>query len=123
MKFQSDRPIFQQIVDHVEEQVLRGELEAAARVPAVRDYALDLEVNPNTVVRSFLELEQGGVIFKRRGIGYFVSDDAKKRILARRKRDFLDRELPEVVRRMRLMGIGVDAVVALFKTQDSSESL
>lgn len=114
MRFRSDRPIFQQIIEQIEARIVQGDLAADARVPAVREVALELEVNPNTVVRSFLELEQSGVIFKRRGLGYFVSADAKDQILDRQRKDFLEQELPEVVRKMRLLGLGPDVLQRLF---------
>ena len=121
MRFRSDSPIFQQIVEHLEEQVIRGELLAEERVPAVRDFALEVEVNPNTVMRSFLELEEAGVFFKKRGLGYFLSPDAKEKILRRRKKHFLDRELPEVVRTMHLLGVGIEVVMSLFQEQVTAQ--
>ena len=120
MRFRNDKPIFQQIVENLEEQVLRGELAPDERIPAVRDYAMTIEVNPNTVVRSFLELEEAGVIFKKRGLGYFLSADAKKLILARRKKDFVQNVMPEFVRNMKLLGIGLEQLTDYFsKTTDT----
>lgn len=110
MQFRSDKPIFQQICESVEEQVIQGALKPEERVPAVREYAVALEVNPNTVVRSFLELEQAGVIFKKRGLGYFVSPDARGRILHRRREAFLKKDLPDFVHSMILLGISPEEI-------------
>jgi GntR family transcriptional regulator len=121
MRFRSDKPIFQQIIDQIEDQVLQGELLAEERVPAVRDYALTVEVNPNTVVRSFLELEQSGIIFKKRGLGYFVSGDAQQKILKRRRSEFLKHELPELIKKMHLLGIEFRHVQELYESTHSKD--
>lgn len=114
MRFRPDKPIFQQIAENIEDQVLRGELQPEERIPAVRDLAIAIEVNPNTVVRSFLDLEQSGVIFKKRGLGYFLSSDAREKILARRKKDFLQHALPEFVRTMRLLGVSLEQLTSYY---------
>lgn len=110
MQFGRERPIFLQIASHMEERVLSGELPPEERVPAVRDVAVALEVNPNTVVRAFSALEQAGVIFKKRGLGYFVAPDARARIIEARRAAFVARDLPGFVRAMILLGIGPEEV-------------
>ena len=62
-------------------------------------------VNPNTVVRSFDYLQQEEIIYQRRGVGYFVSPDAKERILAEQRREFLEEELPLIRQKMQVLGI------------------
>jgi DNA-binding transcriptional regulator YhcF (GntR family) len=106
MSFHRDKPIFQQIVERVERAILSGELQEGARVPAVREYALEVEVNPNTVVRSFAELEAAGYIFKKRGLGFFVAAEARDKILAQRREAFLAHELPQMCATMVQLGMG-----------------
>jgi DNA-binding transcriptional regulator YhcF (GntR family) len=113
MSFHRDKPIFQQIVERIENAILSGALQAEARVPAVRDYALDLEVNPNTVVKSFAQLEQDGLIFKKRGLGYFVADQAREKVLARRRQDFFDHEVPQLLASMQLLNIAAEELLNL----------
>ena len=122
MKFHGNRPIFQQIIEDLEEQIIRGRLAPEERIPAIRDYALAVEVNPNTVVRSFLALEEAGIIFKRRGLGFFVSPGARGKILARRRCDFVDSHLPETVRTMRLLDVGIDVLVDLYNRSAREET-
>ena len=121
MKFQGSRPIYLQIAESVENGILRGEFGPEERAPAVRDLALSLEVNPNTVVRAFLELEQAGVILKRRGLGSYVSADAPARILERRRRVFLQDELPALVGTMILLGITPADVSAHYDSHKASK--
>ena len=77
-------PIYLQIVEQIKRRVLAGHLEPEQSLPSVRQLALELTVNPNTVARAYLELEHEGVIYKRQGQGTFVSPNAVE--LSRRER-------------------------------------
>ncbi len=108
MDFRKQKPIYLQIADWLMEQVLQGQLVADDRMPSVRDVATQMGVNPNTVVRSFDYLQQEEIIYQRRGVGYFVCADARDRILAIQRREFLDEELPYIRQRMKTLGISID---------------
>jgi GntR family transcriptional regulator len=69
----SDVPIFRQIVQQIKTAVAMGRLEPEDPLPSVRQLAVELAVNPNTVARAYLDLEIEGVIYKRQGAGTFVS--------------------------------------------------
>ena len=69
----SDVPIFRQIVQQIKTAVAMGRLQPEDPLPSVRQLAVDLAVNPNTVARAYLDLEIEGVIYKRQGAGTFVS--------------------------------------------------
>ena len=69
-------PIYLQIVDQIKRSVAVGRLKPEDPLPSVRQLALDLTINPNTVARAYLELEHEGVIYKRQGQGTFVSAQA-----------------------------------------------
>lgn len=75
MPFDLTRPIYLQIVDNICRRVARGGLPPGARLPSLRDLALELEVNPNTVQHAYQELERRGLTFTRRGEGTFLSED------------------------------------------------
>jgi DNA-binding transcriptional regulator YhcF (GntR family) len=108
MEFRKQKPIYLQIADRLMEQVLAGELKEEDRVPSVRDVAEAMGVNPNTVMRTFEYLQGEEIIYNRRGVGYFVSPDARKRILDQQRREFLQEELPLIRQRMQLLGISLD---------------
>ena len=108
MEFRKQKPIYLQIADRLMEQVLAGELKEEDRVPSVRDVAEAMGVNPNTVMRTFEHLQGEAIIYNRRGVGYFVSPDAKKRILDEQRRQFLEEELPLIRQKMQLLGISLD---------------
>ena len=105
MEFRKQKSIYQQIADRLMDQLLAGTPPADERMPSVRDVAVSLGVNPNTVMRSFDYLQQEGIIYNRRGVGYFASPDAKEKILAIQRREFLEEDLPVIKQKMRLLGI------------------
>lgn len=78
MKFNPQRPIYQQIKEELSRMIARGELFSGARVPAVRETAQRMQVNPNTVQRAYRELEVEGLFFTRRGQGTFVTENKAK---------------------------------------------
>jgi len=105
MNFDSDKPIYLQICDSLCEGILSGQWASDARIPSVREYAALIGVNPNTVMRSYEKLTGDGVIYNRRGLGYFVSADARKVILEEQRREFIQVEMPQILRRMKLLGL------------------
>lgn len=105
MEFNSNKSIYLQICDAICENILNGSLASDARIPSVREYGSEIGVNPNTVMRSYEKLTNEGIIYNRRGIGYFISPGAKEIVLESRRKDFLENELPEIIRRMKLLGL------------------
>ena len=73
MEFDQHKPIYLQIADAICERILTGIWPEGGRIPSVRECGISLEVNPNTVARSYDELSTDGIIHNKRGIGYFVS--------------------------------------------------
>ena len=107
MDFKKQKPIYLQIADWLMEQILGGQPAEEDRMQSVRDVAASMGVIPNTVMRSFDYLQQEEIIYNRRGVGYFVSPDAKSRILALQRKEFLEEELPYIRQRMKTLGISI----------------
>ena len=103
MEFDAHKPIYLQICSQLYEQILRGELKADDRILSVRDYGIQLGVNPNTIMRSYETMTNAGVIYNKRGIGYFISAEAKDIVLKQMREEFLEKELPLVLRKMQLL--------------------
>lgn len=110
MDFSDNKPIYIQIHDSICERILSGELLPESRMPSVREYGAQIGVNPNTVMRTYERLTDEGIIFNKRGIGYFVSPEAKEIVLKDAKEDFLRNELPAIRRKMALLGIDPSAL-------------
>jgi GntR family transcriptional regulator len=105
MEFRESQAIYLQIADHVCEQILLKQWKVEARIPSVRELAVQLEVNPNTVMRTYEFLQQQEIIYNQRGIGYFVAPQAMKNALQYRKNDFVEKDLPQLFRTMYLLGM------------------
>ena len=120
MEFSQPKGIYLQIADRVRDRILRGEWKAEERIPSIRELAVELGVNPNTVTRSYQALVERGLIANQRGRGYFVSADAVARALKEMREEFLREELPRVVRMMRLLGIGPEEIVSGFSRVEPS---
>ncbi len=111
MGFNSNKSIYLQICDTICEQILSGELQPDGRIPSVREYGADIGVNPNTVMRSYEKLTNDGIIYNKRGIGYFISPDAKEIILEEHRKEFIENELPQILRKMALLGIDLKEIL------------
>lgn len=105
MEFDNNKPIFVQIGDTICERILSGELKAEDRILSVRELGGELGVNPNTVVRTYEKLTDAGIIYNKRGIGYFICPDAARIVLEKEREVFLNEEVPKFIKRMQLLGI------------------
>ena len=113
MDFKKQKPIYQQIADVLCERIVGGELKTDERMPSVRDVAVQLGVNPNTVIRAFDFLQQTEIIYNKRGVGYFVSPDAQKKVLDLHRKDFIDNELPVFLQKMKMLGITLEDIAKM----------
>lgn len=114
--FKATKGIFQQIADNISHQILEGKLPAGERVPSVRDLAVDFEVNRNTLLRTYSLLEESGIIINKRGIGYFVKDDAVKIIKENEKKEFFENDLPEFEKKVALLKLTESDLAKLITT-------
>ena len=105
MQFEDGKSIFLQIADTITEKVVRGEFPAGEKIPSVRELAAEMGVNPNTVMRTYSELQAMNIIENQRGIGYFVNPDAQKIILKGKKQEFFNTVLPKFLKQAALLGI------------------
>ena len=105
MDFNADKPIFLQIADSVCDRILTGELKGEDRIPSVREFGADIGVNPNTVMRTYEKLTADGIIYNKRGIGYFVTPEAREQILSVQRKDFMEKDVPAIRKRLELLGL------------------
>lgn len=105
MDFDNSKPIYLQIVDFFYENILVKQWQEGSRIPSVREVAMMVEVNPNTAIRAFNHLQDLEVIYNKRGIGYFVSDNGYSKVLDIKRKEFLEQNLPDVFKKMNLLDI------------------
>ncbi|MBL7764441.1 MAG: GntR family transcriptional regulator [Chitinophagaceae bacterium] len=115
MQFRESQAIYLQIADYICEKILLKEWKTDERIPSVRELAVQLEVNPNTVMRTVEFLQQQEIIYNQRGIGYFVAADAYKNALQYRKNEFTEKDMPAVFRSLYLLGMELDELKPRFE--------
>lgn len=121
MEFKNNKGIFQQIADNICERILSGELKAGDKVQSVRKLAATLGVNQNTIMRTFIELQHNNIVDNRRGIGYFVTDNAPKMIRDMRKEEFTQEILPAFIQQVKLLEITKEELEPLFNQLKENE--
>ena len=110
--FDDRSPIYRQIAERIEAEVLSGVLRGDEQVMSTNKYAAFHRINPATVAKAFQQLVDDGVLYKRRGIGMFVSPDAPKTLRERRHKTFFSDVVDPMVAQARTLGIPVADIVA-----------
>jgi GntR family transcriptional regulator len=105
MEFKNTKSIFLQIADNLVERMMNGIHPPGDKIPSVREFAAEMGVNPNTILRTYNDLQMRQIIENKRGIGYYVSPDAKEKIIQWKKDEFFQNELPDLIRQMAMLGI------------------
>jgi len=110
MEFKDNEAIYLQIAAFVCDNILAGKWTAGQKILSVRDLAVELEVNPNTVMRSYEFLQGLEIVYNKRGLGLFVADDGFDKVKAYRKQQFVQQNLPEFFKNIYLLDISIDEV-------------
>ncbi len=108
MDFRNNEAIYIQIANFMMECILRGKWSANDRISSVRELAIELQVNPNTAMRSFEFLQNKEIIYNKRGIGFFVSSNAEAKIIAEKREVFVKEDLPAIFKTMEILNISVE---------------
>ncbi|CEN48608.1 GntR family transcriptional regulator [Capnocytophaga canis] len=109
------RAIYLQIAEFVCKKILLDEWLPETKIPSVRELAVQLTVNPNTVARSYEVLKTNGIIIDKRGIGYFVEKEGKQQAKNFRQADFLENELPTFFNTLHTLGIELNDLEPKFQ--------
>ncbi len=111
MNFKNKEAIYLQIADYVGEHITLGKWLPEEKIPSVRELAVELQVNPNTVMRTYEYLQQHEILFNKRGMGLFVTADAVEKIKKIRRERFMQQELPDFFTSLYLLDIDPDDVL------------
>lgn len=114
MRFAERQTIYEQVADHVCEMILRDIWMEGERIPSVRELAVELQVNPNTVNKGYATLQDRGIIHNQRGIGYFVAEGGRKRTVSMKREEFVEEELPRVFHTLDLLEIELDELESMY---------
>lgn len=114
MEFKETQAIYLQIGDYICENILTGKWHPGDRIPSIRELGAYLEVNPNTVMRTYEFLQNQDIIFNKRGIGYYILDDAINKIRVYRKAIFMEHELPQFIKNLMLLGMSIEDIMPYY---------
>jgi len=114
MEFINTKGIYLQIADSISDKVIEGKYPPGEKIPSVRDLAAEMGVNPNTVMRTYSELQMRGIIDNKRGVGYYVSTDAISIIIQWKKKEFFDIDLPLIVKQTKILNITFEELKPYF---------
>jgi GntR family transcriptional regulator len=103
MDFNESKNIFLQIEEWLNNRILEEKIHPGDRIPSVRELAEEMEVNRNTVMRTYSNMEGKGILENKRGIGFFVAENAATVIQDAQKKEFFEKELPKLVERIKLL--------------------
>jgi len=115
MDFNDNNAIYLQISELLCEQILTGHWPPQEKIPSVREMGMTLQVNPNTVLRTYDFLQQNNIIYNKRGIGYFVEEDAVEKIKKHRREDFFKSSLPNFLKTITLLDIKMEEITDFYK--------
>lgn len=110
MQFHSHKPIYLQIGDYIIDNILKQKMKAGDKVPSVREFAVLAEVTPNTALRAFQYLQDKNLIQNKRGIGYFISEDAPQIARDIKLNEFVNEQLPLIFKQMEILKLDFDSL-------------
>ncbi len=121
MEFLGNQAIYLQIADIICENILLGKWKEGERIPSIREIAVEMQVNPNTTVRTFNYLQEKGVIYNKRGMGYFVVEDGYKKTLALKKEEFMKKDVAVFFKNLQLLKVDINEVINLYNNFKTKE--
>lgn len=118
IEFNTKTPIYLQIMDLIKMDIVIGKLKAKDKLPSVRDMATNLKVNPNTLQRSYQELERLGIVYTQRGMGTFVGEE--KNMVDDLKQEMAKEVIDSFILRMKSLGF-TDNEIIKYVSQETME--
>ena len=112
IKWNDQQPIYRQLKEKVVELIIDREVSEGEAVPSVRQVAADYQINPLTVSKAYQELVDEAVLEKRRGLGMFVTDSAREKLLETEKKQFMDIEWPKIMQKIERLGLSMQSLIA-----------
>ena len=115
MNFKPNYPIYLQVADFICEKVLKNEWRNGDKLPALKDLAVTTSVNPNTVIKALGYLVDNNILSTQRGVGYFMTDNARAITLDLKRKQFVEEVLPDVFSSMDLLGLGLYDLTKIYE--------
>lgn len=112
------RPIFIQIAERIEDDIISGSLPEETQVPSTNQFAAFYKINPATAAKGVNLLVDGGILYKKRGIGMFVAEGARSKLIEKRKKLFYEQHVATMIREAKKLGISLEQLIELIRRGD-----
>ena len=119
--FDSSKPIFLQVRELIEDQIVNDQLKEGDQAPSTNQLVNFYKINHATVSKGINQLVEEGILFKKRGIGMFVAEGAKQTLVGQRKEAFVDNYIRSLVQEAKKLGISQEEIIDLIKNTKGSE--
>lgn len=110
--FRDDQPIYLQIKEEIEEAIIAKRIAEGEQIQSIRVLSTEYRVNPITISNAYAELEASDIIFKKRGLGFFVKEGARKMLIKEKRYDFIQKDLKSIVDKAKMVDIDLDIIIA-----------
>jgi DNA-binding transcriptional regulator YhcF (GntR family) len=115
------RPIFLQISERIEDDIIEGGLPEESQVPSTNQFAAFYKINPATAAKGVNLLVDEGILYKKRGIGMFVAEGAREKVINKRKEQFFEQYVTTMIHEAKKLGITVDHLTDMVRRGDEKQ--
>lgn len=115
VNFESDRPIFQQIADEIEDAILSGAFPEHSQIPSITEFSVNYRINPATALKGINLLVDAGIVYKKRGLGMFVAEGAVELLKNKRRESFYEHFVHSMIDEARRLGISREELVQMLE--------
>ncbi|GGG73233.1 GntR family transcriptional regulator [Paenibacillus radicis (ex Gao et al. 2016)] len=121
LSIDDSRPIFMQIAEQIEDDIIEGRLPEEAQVPSKNEFAAYHQINPATAAKGVNLLVDEGILYKKRGIGMFVATGAKAKLISKRQELFFEQYIVTMMREAEKLGITAEQLMSMIQRGDASK--
>jgi GntR family transcriptional regulator len=115
MNFEEEKPIYLQIEETIEDAILTGAFDEESQIPSTTEFSVNYKINPATALKGINLLVDGGIVYKKRGLGMFVCSGAKEIILSKRKKDFFDSFICTLLSEAKKLNMSKDEILRMIE--------
>lgn len=119
LDFNSEKPIFVQIADGLEDAILTGAFEEGSQIPSITEISVTYKINPATALKGINILTDGGIVYKKRGVGMFVAEGAKEKLMEKWRNVFYENYVKELLAEAKRLGVTKKELIMMLEKGES----
>lgn len=115
IQLNNERPIFLQIAEGIEDAILTGAFPEDSQIPSITEFSVNYKINPATALKGITLLVDNGILYKKRGLGMFVMDGAKEKLLEKRKEQFYENYIQNLITEAKRLYLSKNDIVKMIE--------